>query len=503
MGRRPPRDAAGPLRPVLGALLDRYLKPGGTIAFVLPYAALNRPAYAGLREGIYGTAAQVCIVEAWSFDEDVQPLFPVPACVLIARRGKPGPLPAQVTRYGGNLPRRDATEAEADRALRHATAPWPPIPKLEGASPYRARFTNGATIYPRRFFFVEPEQAGRLGMNPAAPRMHGRVSGLDKRPWNLVTPPRGPVEKEFLHPVLLGESLAPFRLLAPATAVIPLDGRTLLDARGAADRGHRSLAAWLRDIEAKWSEHSNKDAHGKPRMTLRQQLDHMRKLTIQRGTQRELRLAYAKAGTLPAAAIVDMPEAIFDHMVYWASIRSVEEGNYLAAIINSETARARIATMQPRGQGGARHFDNLVWELPIPEFDARNALHRALADIGAEAARVAARVPLDPGQHFTRQRRAIRGALTARASPPGWTRSSRACSAAEGQAPGAGLAAALRSRSEIGGWGGIRTHEPLRVGGFQDRCLKPLGHPSEHPRLPCHAPRGIGVPARGALLYCS
>ncbi len=29
-----------------------------------------------------------------------------------------------------------------------------------------------------------------------------------------------------------------------------------------------------------------------------------------------------------------------------------------------------------------------------------------------------------------------------------------------------------------GGWGGIRTHEPLRVGGFQDRCLKPLGHPS-------------------------
>ena len=30
-----------------------------------------------------------------------------------------------------------------------------------------------------------------------------------------------------------------------------------------------------------------------------------------------------------------------------------------------------------------------------------------------------------------------------------------------------------------GGWGGIRTHEPSRVGGFQDRCLKPLGHPSK------------------------
>jgi len=60
--------------------LDRYLKPGGTIAFVLPYAALNRPAYAGLRKGVYGKSAQARITEAWSFDEDVRPLFPVPAC---------------------------------------------------------------------------------------------------------------------------------------------------------------------------------------------------------------------------------------------------------------------------------------------------------------------------------------------------------------------------------------------------------------------------------------
>ena len=35
---------------------ERYLKPGGTIAFVLPYAALNRPAFDGLRRGVYGSA---------------------------------------------------------------------------------------------------------------------------------------------------------------------------------------------------------------------------------------------------------------------------------------------------------------------------------------------------------------------------------------------------------------------------------------------------------------
>jgi hypothetical protein len=58
-----------------------------------------------------------------------------------------------------------------------------------------------------------------------------------------------------------------------------------------------------------------------------------------------------------------------------------------------------------------RDFDNLVWELPVPEYDRRHALHRELADAAAEAERVAAIVPLREGAHFMRQRRAIRDAL--------------------------------------------------------------------------------------------
>lgn len=65
---------------------ERYLKPGGTIAFLLPYAVLNFPAYNGLREGQHGRLS-LTITEAWAFDETVQPLFPVPACALIATRG--------------------------------------------------------------------------------------------------------------------------------------------------------------------------------------------------------------------------------------------------------------------------------------------------------------------------------------------------------------------------------------------------------------------------------
>jgi hypothetical protein len=45
--------------------VERYLKPEGTIAFVLPYAALNRAAFAGLRRGDYSSAS-VRITAGWS-----------------------------------------------------------------------------------------------------------------------------------------------------------------------------------------------------------------------------------------------------------------------------------------------------------------------------------------------------------------------------------------------------------------------------------------------------
>ncbi len=98
-------------------------------------------------------------------------------------------------------------------------------------------------------------------------------------------------------------------------------------------------------------------------------------------------------------------------MAYWAATTNLLEARFLAAILNSEIIRRRIAPMQLRGQGGARHFDKLVWELRIPRFDPREDLHRALAAAASKAEGLAAAVPLNEGSHFTRRRRAIRDAL--------------------------------------------------------------------------------------------
>ena len=254
---------------------ERYLKVKGRLAFVLPYAVLNAPVFAGLRAGRM-VLVNVAVTGGWSL-ERAYPLFggqsgngTTSTCVLFGERKLPWDMPTEVDRWVGRLSRRDADDAEATRALAHSRVPWPRARTLVGVSPYRTRFRNGASIFPRRFFIVDPEPVGRLGGRRDAPLMRGRAGPLDKRPWTLVDPPHGPVEVQFLRQVILGETVAPFRLLEPVTAVIPLDGEKPLDAASASAAGHRHLAAWLRDTEGKWSANSNKGIEGQPRMTLYQ-----------------------------------------------------------------------------------------------------------------------------------------------------------------------------------------------------------------------------------------
>jgi hypothetical protein len=395
---------------------ERYLHHRGVIAFVLPYAALNAPVFAGLRTGRMGEA-RVRLTGAWAL-ERVWPIFGAQSgssttstCVLFGRREFPEPHPHEIDRWEGRLTHRDAHEAEAARSLTHSRIPWPRPRTLIGISPYRQRFRNGATVYPRRFFVVDPAPASRLGRSAHAPIMQGRAGRLDKYPWTTVEPPCGPVEAEFLRPFFLGESVAPFRMLDSVTAVIPLNRGKVLDAAAARANGHRHLASWLADVEAKWATHANKKANGQPRMTLSEQVDHMRKLSGQSRTVGVERVLYNSSGTRLSAARLNTTDGIVDMKAYWTDVRSSAEAHYLLAILNSAVALAKITDLQSHGQRDRRDFASLVWTLAIPEYSDTELLHRDLAAAAFRAEAVAATVSLTDAKHFTAKRRAIRAAL--------------------------------------------------------------------------------------------
>ncbi|MBI4337997.1 MAG: N-6 DNA methylase [Chloroflexi bacterium] len=398
--------------------VELYLKPTGVIAFVMPYAAMSRRQFEGFRTGIYGArrgkrvqqaVATVQFTEAWALSDNVQPLFPVPSCVLLARPGggEGKALPTTVLAAKGTLPRRDASPAEAEVALHWEQKPWPVVTDEEAAgSPYRELFRNGATIFPRVLCVVEPAQIGALGGNPIAPVVQSRRTSQEKRPWKHLPPLHDNVEEEFLRPLYLGESVAPFRLLGPVLAVIPWEegGNRLLDAAAAQQAGYSNLARWLGKAERLWAE------HGRGGLTFAQQIDYYGKLTAQFPTSL-LRVVYAASGTLPAAALLTDGSALVEHALYWIAPETEEEAWYLAAVLNSETARARVADKQPRGQWGARHFDKAMLSLRIPPFDPSKPLHQELVRAASHAEQVAGAVALRERTHFVKARQLIRKAL--------------------------------------------------------------------------------------------
>ncbi len=177
-----------------------------------------------------------------------------------------------------------------------------------------------------------------------------------------------------------------------------------MNAAQAQSRGYARLSNWLGKIESLWS------AHGTEKRSFAEQLDFFEQLSSQFPVAK-LRVIYGKAGTNPAAAMLQDTTAIIDHMLYWAEVETLEEGRYLTAILNSETTRKKVEHWQAQGQWGARHFDKVMFNLPIQKFDAKSELHRELSQAAEHAEKIAGAMAFEKGMHFTRVRGNVREAL--------------------------------------------------------------------------------------------
>lgn len=391
---------------------ERYLHQGGRIAFIMPYASLSRAQYKGFRSGRYiaprGTdGAIIRFDDVWTFDSNVKPLFPVPSAVIFGHRAPTtATLPKHVEAFQGALPSRDVSACTATKHLECKNVPWPNFADAPGGSIYRDRFRQGATIVPRRLTVVNRVEAGAFGSNPAAPLVTSRIGAQDKKPWRELKPLRGQVESQFLRPLLLGESIAPYRILSQLEAVIAWDDKrqTLLDSSVALEDGYGHLSRWLGSAERLWEENKSSD------MSLNGQLDYYGKLGSQFPIA-PVRIVYAKSGTNPAAAIVEDQTCLIDHVLYWMPAASRPEAQYLLAILNSDAACRRVRTLQSVGQFGPRHFDKVMFSLPIPKFQQSEALHRKLAELAIEAEQYAVQVDLEGCRTFQSARKHIRAGL--------------------------------------------------------------------------------------------
>ncbi len=367
---------------------DLYLKDGGVIAMVLPHSALGQGQYRLWRSGKWGLA-EVDLGERPSWDlERIEPntFFPVPACVAFARK-----VPRDGARALGGM---------ASRWRGPAGGPFTrePVP-LAGAdgfaSPYGERARQGATIVPRLLFFVDVEPSD-TAIVPGIVRTSPLRSAQEKAPWKELDPPElqnMPIEEEHVWAVHRGDTVAPFTLLEPLHAVLPLRTGTdlLAPLRSGSDTAIHGiepslLGERMRDrwdtVNRLWEQHKRANS----RLDLLGQLDYMRKLSSQAGYGTGPRLVYSSSGR-PTAAVLDDPAPRIDTTLFWLRCRTRVEGDYLAAVINSNALWEAVAPLMPKGQFGPRHVQKHLWRLAIPEWDSGEGLHRELAEAGAEATR--------------------------------------------------------------------------------------------------------------------
>ena len=359
--------------------IERFLAVGGRFAFVMPAAVLDRGQFNSFRGGDY--RGRVCVDFAGGWDlRRVRPhVFPVGAAVVFG---------ARTAVAGAALTATEVWSRDASRGAAVAVA-------AGTRSPYHARFRQGATLVPRVLALVEREELGGRTVRSAR-------SACEKRPWRELAGLRGEVEAEFLWPVVLGEHVMPFRALAPALGVLPRDAAGWVEPNAACP----GLAAWWREGEARWLGHRVSE-----KLTLRGQFDYQQKLAGQFPIS-PLRVVYTKSGMHLTAAKLAGGRSVIDHTLYWASVRSEDEADYLCALLNAATVTRMVRPLMAYGKD-ERHIDKHVWRLPVPLFDPENALHVGLVRAARRAEAEVAGREISGG--WVAARREIRGYLAASA----------------------------------------------------------------------------------------
>jgi type I restriction-modification system DNA methylase subunit len=379
-----------------------FLKKNGQVSFVLPRSFFSADHHENTR---VGRAKGFRIQQLWDL-EKVKPLFRVPSAVFFAEKSdkERNPLPANGVEglaFKGVLPNQNIDWAVGKNHLAETTTTFY-YSKLERSSAftpfklktekrhnaYRQAFKQGATIVPRCFYFVQPEEAFPEDLQDRYLYVNTDIENIQaKPPWDKQL--SGRVYSEYLYRTALAKNILPFGLINPPLALLPVkkndqERLKLLSPDQIQEEGDLETAQWFEEAEKLWE--ANKTEKNKD-TTFIAYLDWQKKLTSQNLTQRYLVLYNASAKNANAF-IVDRywfdADFVIDYTAYVYYTDSLEEAYFLAAFFNSDYANEVIKPFQAKGNFGPRHISKKILEIPLNQYDSQNTHHQMLSELGRQ-----------------------------------------------------------------------------------------------------------------------
>ncbi|MBN2396027.1 MAG: N-6 DNA methylase, partial [Candidatus Atribacteria bacterium] len=424
---------------------DLYLKEGGKIAFVLPKSIFSADQHDGLRKGNFKDI-NLRFLELWDL-ENVTPLFNVPACVLYAERKHKAlaSYPVPGLEIKGNLDYRNSSLMNAQKTLAEKSVKFylhkrgkrsfwttQEDKHIEKITYYKRYFSQGATIVPRSFWFVEIKSSG-LWLDISNPLLESSERARREAKNNykgLVI--QGKVENKFLYFTLLSTDLIPFGHLDYRLVILPIESSDkkykLISIEETRSRGFFNLAVWLEKVQDEWQKRRGKKSEENSAI---EWLNYRSKLTSQNPGTKYLVL-YADVQRIMFAIYLSKKEYnifkfndqelivndfIIDYTLYYYGTNKLEEAQFLCSVLNSSIIDQKLGSLRKREQKSHPHVGKKIFDVAsIPKFDDSNSDHIRLAAIGEQCTEKVAKWIKSGGQGTTKSigvlRRKVREMLS-------------------------------------------------------------------------------------------
>jgi len=255
-------------------------------------------------------------------------------------------------------------------------------------SHYRSEFRQGATILPYCLCVV--------GQKPGR-NHHGSCKRSTKGVWKEVQPLTIPQGMTGIHPIVGGKHIAPFRIHSCQHAILPIYRNRLKP-----ESMKSQFQDFWRKADRLWKIH-NKDQEFS---TLLSRIDYLNKLKKQLPISEvggPWRVLYNKSGAdlLRAARTIGTPfeKSIITESAYYHRADSEDEALYLMGILNCPALQTAFVSSKT----SLRHFDlNPLKSIPIPQYNAKTALHRKIAKAAKACEEAAAALDLAGNRNDTK-----------------------------------------------------------------------------------------------------
>jgi hypothetical protein len=391
---------------------DLYLQERGVIAFLMPISVITGASHhAGFQRF---SKPRMKLLKVLNF-EKVQPIFSLPVCVLIARKGTSTQYPVHGVAYQGkiNKYRRNESLETISPVLKSDPFEYYPHSAPTTRSHYYRLMKVGASIVPRNFWFVEFDIHPTLqAFDLAQPLVRTETGEAEvaKEPWKDIRL-RANVEANFIYATLLGKDLIPFGHLKMRPVILPIEPALsrrkyrLLDVGEMRRRGWTLTGEWLEQAEKLWqSRRTKKSEENFP--SAKDRLNHQNLLTLQNPTRQYIVLYNARgadsmAGVikrrrLPKFSIMETGLAprgfVCDYTTYYLNTDDEDEAHFLCAVLNSTVVHKGVKYFQPSGLYGKRDIGRRPFMLPIPKYQANSKSHIELVRLSKSCHEVVAKL---------------------------------------------------------------------------------------------------------------